>query len=240
VIDVKQTYHLLPRRRRYFLLLPLILFAAAIAVVAIARRNNSPGPLFEARTAAQVNAALARGEPVNDRDRVGRTPLHFAAARCRPEAVAALLQAGGDVNARTPSGEAPLSLAAQDLIDPDEGYGVGSITPRSRLEAVRLLLQAGADPNAKETSGRTPVFHATRDPLLLSVLLNSGADATAVDADGFSPLHEAAAAGNAEVVRMLIEHGAQVNASDRWEHRTPLKMATDEDVRQQLIDAGGK
>jgi len=41
-------------------------------------------------------------------------------------------------------------------------------------------------------------------------------------------------------IELLIEHGAAVNASDKWEHRTPLKMAADEDVRQLLIDAGGK
>jgi ankyrin repeat protein len=227
-------------RRSWFLLLTAILVGVAVGIVATGRIGRTIGPLFAASTAGQAKDALARGADVNAHDRDGRTPLHFAAARCLPEVVEVLIQAGGNFKASTPSGERPLSLAVQELIDPDEGYDVGDVTPGDRLVTVELLLKAGADTNSKETSGRTPLFHAARNPALLKRLLDAGADATVVDVDGYSPLHEAAIGGNAEAVRMLIAHGAQVNARDKWEHRTPLKMATDGEVRQLLVDAGGK
>jgi ankyrin repeat protein len=44
---------------------------------------------------------------------------------------------------------------------------------------------------------------------------------------------------NSEIVRLLIEHGAKVNARDVWEHRTPLYFAHEPDVIEELTKAGG-
>ena len=54
--------------------------------------------------------------------------------------IAALLNAGADVNARTNNGMTVLMYAAEGMANP---------------ENVRALLKAGADPKAKDKSGRT-------------------------------------------------------------------------------------
>lgn len=44
------------------------------------------------------------------------------------------------------------------------------------------------------------------------MLLNSGADPNAKWLDGWTPLHVAASGGHADIVRLLLEHGADVHA----------------------------
>ena len=43
---------------------------------------------------------------------------------------------------------------------------------------------------------------------------------------GETPLHAAAADGNADTVRLLLEHGAELDARDANFHGTPLGFAT--------------
>lgn len=71
----------------------------------------------------------ARIEGINDGDRPGWTPLHFAAAAPAGKALALLLARGARIDARSPNGTTALMMAAQ--------YG-----PE---EAVMALLKQGAD-----------------------------------------------------------------------------------------------
>ncbi|WP_421841366.1 ankyrin repeat domain-containing protein [Mycobacterium sp.] len=140
---------------------------------------------------------------VNDRDREGRTPLHYAvidapvgldhtAALDDPALKAEnhsaivefiransqrLLEAGADVNASDDAGSTPLHFAAKG-----ESH-----------EAVRLLLDAGADANARNDKGETPLYNAVRNttPAALNImrlLHESGADPTIETAKGGSAL----------------------------------------------------
>jgi glutaminase len=61
------------------------------------------------------------------------------------------------------------------------------------------------------------------------------------DYDGRTPLHLAASEGHMEVVKLLLEKGAPVNAKDRW-GGTPLEDAErgrHEEIKQILISNGG-
>ena len=76
------------------------------------------------------------------------TPLHLAAVSRNPRAVAALLQAGANIHARSVYGATPLHLA------------VGPTVTKRLLETVRLLVSAGAAIDAPDGKGKTPLDKA--------------------------------------------------------------------------------
>ena len=107
-----------------------------------------------------IGALLDAGAKLNARDKRERTPLHKAAGRGHPEAVAALLDAGARPNAGDEDGRTPLHEAAS--------WG--------HPEAVAALLDAGADPNARDKDGRTPLDEAASEdhPEVVAALLEAG------------------------------------------------------------------
>ena len=69
-----------------------------------------------------------------------------------------------------------------------------------------------------------------------------GECATNVDRFGKTPLHVAARNGDAEIVNLLLQDGALVNARNRF-NRTPLQMAVfggHRQVAQTLLDNGAR
>ena len=93
----------------------------------------------------------------------GQTPLHLASSARRGDAVALLLESGGDVNSFTSTGLSPLHLAAE----------------AGGADAVGVLLEHGADVDATDwRSERTPLMFATARNRLaaMEILLHAGAD----------------------------------------------------------------
>ena len=82
------------------------------------------------------------------------------------------------------------------------------------LEVVRKLIEYNpADINARNAFGTTPLHWTSdgrhfKDGSVLRLLLENGADIDAQDHDGRTPLHWASDVGALEVVRVLLEHGA--------------------------------
>ena len=129
---------------------------------------------WERADLAQVDRCIAAGANIEARGgEYGETPLHWAAAGGIPEIVAALLDAGADLEARTRDGWTPLHLAAE--------HG----TP----ETVATLLDAGADLEARTGDGKTPLHRAAEDgtPETVATLLDAGADPEAREEDGSLP-----------------------------------------------------
>ena len=82
---------------------------------------------------------------------------------------------------------------------------------------VRTLLDAGAD--VSQLSGtplRNQALHAvlalSKDAAVTRLLIGRGADVNAVQAAGYRPLHQAAVTGREDLVRMLLEAGADKTA----------------------------
>ncbi|OFW41270.1 MAG: hypothetical protein A3J28_18040 [Acidobacteria bacterium RIFCSPLOWO2_12_FULL_60_22] len=132
----------------------------------------------------------------------GATALAWAAHWDDLETADLLIRAGADVNAANDYGVTPLSLACS----------------RSNAAMVEKLLQAGANPNAAQGTGETPVMTCARTgnvDAVKSLLAHKG-DANAKETRrGQTALMWAVSEKHTAVARLLLDHGADVNAQSR-------------------------
>lgn len=111
------------------------------------------------------------------------------------------------------------------------------------LAAVRALLKQGADVNGAQGDGMTALHWAAEydEAELAGVLVTAGAaPAAGTRIGGYTPLHVAAKAGSARVVRRLIDARADVNVTTTT-GATPLHFAAASgltDAIAALLDAG--
>jgi hypothetical protein len=91
--------------------------------------------------------------------------------------------------------------------------------------AYDLLTLAGVDVNARDSDGYSALTYAAEagDATAVTNLLDRGAYVDPDDTAG-TPLTHAAAKGRLEIVKLLVEHGANVRATNRH-GLTPLALA---------------
>ncbi|XP_053317614.1 ankyrin repeat domain-containing protein 17 isoform X6 [Spea bombifrons] len=164
-----------------------------------------------------VELLLARGANKEHRNVSDYTPLSLAASGGYVNIIKILLNAGAEINSRTGSklGISPLMLAAMN----------------GHTSAVKLLLDMGSDINAQiETNRNTALtlacFQGRTE--VVSLLLDRKANVEHRAKTGLTPLMEAASGGYAEVGRVLLDKGADVNAPPVPSSRdTALTIAAD-------------
>jgi ankyrin repeat protein len=150
-------------------------------------------------------------------------------------------------------GDGPaLRTMLQDDPDAANLKGTGGSTPLmyaalyGNADSVQLLLEAGADPNIRNDAGATALLWAVDDRDKTRLLLQAGADANARSNDGRTPLLSATSrVGSAEVVKLLLDHGANPSATAHSYRgsTTPLRQAADVGdavVLKMLLDRGTK
>ncbi|MCB8960965.1 MAG: ankyrin repeat domain-containing protein, partial [Ardenticatenales bacterium] len=154
---------------------------------------------------AAVTALLAAGTPVDLPNERGITPLIAAARQNQVEVARLLIEAGADVNRQDNSRQSAY------LISTSEGY----------LELLKLTLANGADVHSLDFFNGTGLIRAAdRGHVeIVAELLTTDIAIDHVNRLGWTALLEAIILGNGgerhtEVVRLLVEAGADVNLAD--------------------------
>jgi ankyrin repeat protein len=203
------------------------LTAALLAAGADANGANPDGEtalMTAARTGnvATLRVLLDAGAQPNVREGwKGQTALMWAAAENNADAVRVLLEAGAERDAVSGGGEFTAFLFA---------------VRGSALDAASALLDAGADVNAALPDGTSPLVLAVINAHyeMAGLLLERGADPNAAE-QGWTALHQIAWSrrwnmgfnlpgpaktgdlDSLELVRMLVAHGADVDARETQE-----------------------
>ena len=158
-----------------------------------------------------VRLRIVRGADIDDADDEGNTALLLAVRKNHTEIVQLLLRQGADMSVVNRFRQTVLSEAVRlDL------PGI-----------VGMLIQAGVE--TATASGYSALFEAARlgRPAVTHVLLQQPAEA--VDARNMlleTPVTVAIRSGHVEVFKVLVEHGADLSATDR-RGRTPLMVASE-------------
>ncbi|KAH8426344.1 uncharacterized protein LDX57_004087 [Aspergillus melleus] len=142
-----------------------------------------------------LDQILSAGCSLNDRDCVGRTPLHWACATGKYRMVQLMLTKS--------CGQTPDTQALDDR-------GMSALhfaVTYAWNDIVLLLLRNGANPNISNDEGDTPLHFAGMLGLvnIAQTLLLSGAKVAEQNVNGSTPLHLAARAGRANVVEILLQ-----------------------------------
>ncbi|XP_050507031.1 ankyrin repeat domain-containing protein 17-like isoform X3 [Diabrotica virgifera virgifera] len=164
-----------------------------------------------------VELLLNRNANKEHRNVSDYTPLSLAASGGYVNIIKLLLSHGAEINSRTGSklGISPLMLAAMN----------------GHTAAVKLLLDMGSDINAQiETNRNTALtlacFQGRHE--VVSLLLDRKANVEHRAKTGLTPLMEAASGGYVDVGRVLLDKGADVNATPVPSSRdTALTIAAD-------------
>lgn len=170
-----------------------------------------------------VKLLLDHGADVNAAEQAnGQTAMMWAVSQRHPDVVSLLIEAGGDVDARSKPLKRVVLLCCPTWAGDPEGtveIDQGGLTPllfaalTGDAGIARLLVDAGANVDETAAAGTTALAMAAIRGFteLVTVLLERGANPDAAGG-GFAALHAAALRGNAKMVDALLAHRASVDA----------------------------
>ena len=172
-----------------------------------------------------VQRLIAAGADINGRDARGRTPLLAATHGNQPSIVSALIAAGADQNLQDDLKDTPFLYAGAS------GF----------LEIVQITHQAGANTRITNRYGGTALIPAAERghvEVVQYLISRTDVDINHVNNLGWTALLEAIVLGTGDprrtdVVRLLVQAGADVNLADRG-GVTPLAHARQRGYREMI------
>jgi len=187
----------------------------AVSSHAQSGRDHALIAAAEVGNLTDVERLIREGASVKARDARGRTALLAATRNDRVAIARALIAAGADVNAKDDIDDSPYLYAGAE----------------GRIEILKMTLAAGADLKSTNRYGGTALIPAAHHghPEAVRILLGTAIDKDHINKLGWTALLEAVILGDGgpthtEIVRLLVEAGANVNLADR-DGVTPLTHA---------------
>ena len=163
---------------------------------------------------------------MNQRGRRGQTALHMAVHHIHADVVEVLIDAGADIEAKDENGRSPLHRASE----------------KGAIAIVQLLIKAGAGVRVTDNNGATCLILAAycgRIETVRYLVRLPEVDMNQRGSKGRTALHMAVHHIHADVVEVLIDAGADIEAKDENGH-SPLHRASEKGaiaIVQMLIKA---
>jgi ankyrin repeat protein len=133
------------------------------------------------------------------------------------------LTQGGDINYPIDGSNTPLQIAVK----------------LSHLEIIKLLLAKGAQVNLLTPRGQT-ALQLTSNLHVARLLLENGADPNLSRQNIPSAFESAISTGNMSLVKLMLSHGARLQASDRLNFASILFRSSEPGMLKLLLEAGAR
>lgn len=205
----------------------LVLAGVALTMMVTGSASASVLAAVESRDIAALQQALAAGDPVDEINANGQTPLLVAVWNNDVDAARLLIEAGANVNAKDRIADSPYLVAGAEGrveilrlildrgadLESTNRFGGTALIPaaeKGHPEAVAMLIAAGVDVDHVNNLGWTALLEAViltdggpTAQRVVQLLLEAGADRTIPDSQGQTALEHARARGFDEMVRLL-------------------------------------
>jgi len=166
---------------------------------------------------------IQQGATVDARNKAEETPLHIASKRGYRDLAQLLIANKADVNAKTKDGQTPLLRAAR----------------LGHKDVMELLIDKGAEVSPVDDLLYWTCEHGHRD--LAETLIQKGANVNS-EAWGDAPAFVAVSYHRPDVLKLLLDNGANPNARNEWGwtllHHTVDPVCRSLEMTRMLLDKG--
>jgi serine/threonine-protein phosphatase 6 regulatory ankyrin repeat subunit B len=191
-----------------------------------------------------IDFLIGKGSDINAKNKLGATPLHWAATNENREILETLIKRGCNIHITDSMGNTLLHYAAIKLYNttnvPMTSFNIFHNLDwdlKSNPANITFLLDKGLDINAKNEEDETPLHCAAMfgNPAILEILIENDGNIHDTDSNRDTLLHYAARCnGNEKVIIFLLDKGLDIKAKNK-NGKTPLHWAAKDNPYEKVI-----